>query len=214
MKHPIKFIFAFLVITLLIMCRKDDEHAPEITVENPPLVICHVDEFNNLAFSSSERDGDKSPFHFIQSQTITDPFTLGSPQVAMNLNRLDSTSYVRVGEPNVRAWDGVFDKYDINYFFKDTVIRYFDQYAPAYAGDRYTHITPAFIAVTPLDTSNQNNSVRLVRHVKTETYVDHRCGKSKRRYYYQHFLDGNFSGSNTIDGDRCYSSVFSFKHIL
>lgn len=214
MKHPIKFIFAFVILLSFITCEKEDQIFSDAPSESAEYKIHSAEDFDLPKFFTPGRDGGKSPFHFITSQTKVDPFTSGSPQDAYNILLLDSTTYKRVSEPKANAWDGEFDKYDISYYFKDTVYSYYNEYAPAYAGNLYTYKPPVFSAITPFASTNPNKTIKLVRNSRFENYIDIDCGKQKRRYLYLHYFNGVLVGTNTVDGDRCNSNIFSFKHIL
>lgn len=214
MKHPLKFIFAFFTLLFFITCSKEEDAFVETPAEQSDLRVHNVDDFDLVKFTTGNRDGGQDPFHFPTSQTITDPFSTGSPQTAYNPNISDSTTYERVSEPNAGAYDGEFDKYNIAYYFPDTVYRYYDEYAPSYLGDSYTYVPPTFNAASPFEASNLTNTLTLVRHSKFENYWDFPCGKQKRRFFYIHMVDGVMVGTFGLRGDRCNSNIYSFKHVL
>ena len=197
-----------IVIGLLVFplaCLKD-----EITTETKQegAKYYSVDDFDQ----SDTRDGGRNPFHFITSQVEYDPFTRGEPQTAINIQRLDSTTYIRTSAPNAGAWGTSFDIYDIKYFFKDGQAKVSNGvYAESSIGNSYTYLpNPDF---NQLFVNSPLNYVTLKRGTRSEIYVDAICGRVKKRFPYIHYFNSDSVGVSTIVGDRCTSNVFSYQLI-
>lgn len=204
-----QIIFIITITGLLIFtlgCLKD-----ELTKAEPQQAKTH-NYFNIEDFEPSGRDGGQQPFHFMTSQVEYNPFKPGAPQTAINLQRLDSTKYQRIAEPNAGAWDTNFDIYNITYYFKDGTTKTTGRiYAESVIGNSYTYIPDT--DYNQLAVNNPVNYVTLTRSRKYETYSDNGCGKIKRRYFYTHHFNQDSVGFNTVDGSSCGGTFFSWQLI-
>lgn len=202
-------IFVTIITGLMVFtlgCLKD-----EITTDTKQegAKYYSVDDFDQ----SATRDGGRNPFHFITSQTEYDPFSPGSPQTAINIQRLDSVTYIRTSAPNAGAWGTSFAIYNITYFFKDGQTKVSNGvYAESNIGNSYTYLPDTNF--NQLAVNNSLNYVTLKRGTRSETYVDAICGRVKKRFPYIHYFNSDSVGVSTIVGDRCSSNVFSYQLII
>ena len=205
-----QIIFITVITGLLVFtlgCLKD-----EMTKEQNTQIVQSKKYFNVDDFEMTGRDGGQQPFHFMTSQVEYNPFKPGYPQTAINLQRLDSTKYQRIGTPNAGAWGTTFDIYNITYYFKDGTTKSTGRiYAESVIGNSHTYYPDN--TYNQLSVNNPANYVTLKRSAKAEKYADNICGKIKRRFNYTHYFNTDSVGVNTIDGDRCNSNVFSYQLI-
>lgn len=203
MKH---LIFITAITGLLVFtlgCLKDEIEQPETKGHK----YFSIDDYQ------AGRDGGQQPFHFMTDQVEYDPFKPGYPQTAINLQRLDSTKYQRIGTPNAGAWGTTFDLYNITYYFKNGTTKTTGRiYAESVIGASHTYYPD--LIYNQLSVNNPVNFITLKRGTRSEPYVDNGCGKVKRRFPYTHYFNQDSVGVNTIDGDRCNSNVFSYQLII
>lgn len=200
-----KKIFIPLIILVtgtLMYCTKDTD--PDQTV---PATIHKVLTVEDFTPEAGVRDG-KKPFDFPTSQVIFDPFTSGVPQIAFNIERMDSSVYIRQDNGGANYQGIMFGNYKITKYFKDGTSEEYKIYAPA-NGPKYTVLPD--VLYNQVDPTNPHNSTTIVRQPKSEWYYDHRCGKMKRQYLYAVTTDT--TAAVWIEGDRCWSHVFSYKLI-
>lgn len=198
----------FFTVGFLIGCINDEVPEGSDTQVSRTFKYFNVDDFEMTGF----RDGGQNAFQFMTSQVEYDPFKPGYPQTAINIQRLDSTKYQRISEPNAAAWDTEFDIYNITYYFKDGTTKTSNRiYAESILGNQYTYLPDT--DYNQLAVNNPVNFITLKRGVKSETYADNICGKVKRRFPYTHYFNADSIMVNTIDGDRCNSNVFSYQLI-
>lgn len=206
-----QIIFITAITGLLVFtlgCLKDEISKEQNTQVVKSHKYFNVDDFEITGF----REGGHNPFHFVTSHVEYDPFKPGAPQTAINLQRLDSTKYFRIANPNAGAWDTEFDIYNITYYFKDGTTKLSSRiYAESVLGNQFTYIPDT--DYNQLAVNNPINYVKLTRSRKAETYTDNCCGKVKRRYFYTHHFNQDSVGFNTIDGSSCNGTYFSWQLI-
>lgn len=219
MKHPLKFIVAFFILLFFVTCSKEDQPFVENQVKTHKYF--NVDDFDPSAFLKKySRDGGQNPFLFITSGLLYDPFKPGSPQTAMNLQKVVKSEYFRISEPNANAWDTEWDVYNVTFYFTDGTTKYFSRvYVENSIGATYTHYHN--VAYNQLPISNPNNYVILVRGRKYEKYIDNECGIEKRRFEYINYFGRTVNGVavldsigvSTLQAIKCNSSVLSYNLI-
>ena len=200
-------VLILLITVVVIGCVKEDNHM-SVGLSS----VTHTEVSPDCFPSFGDRDGEKLSWDFPGSQVIVNYFVVGKPVWAINAAKLDSATYVRYSTSGANIQGVIFNKYVTTKYFSDntTIVR--KVYAPAY-GASYV-IYPVNV-INQLDVSNPYNYICLFNTAKQEPYFDHYCGKNKRRYQFIIIgTDIDTLGTEGISGDRCNSSVFSYKLLL
>ena len=191
-------VWVTLIIVCVLACLKN-------TDENDT----SGDTYFNVEEGDVSREGVKLPFDYPKSNVIVDLFTTGRPEWAFNLKRVDSTTYQRFSTAGANYQGVIFHQYVSTRYFKDSTVFVKKVYAPA--NGSFYKVLP-IQSYNQLDSTNRYNFIQIVSTPRSEPYFDHRCGKNKRRYFYT-IISKDTLGTATIDADRCYTNVFSYKLI-
>jgi len=204
MKKQIIFLGVLLVLLAVTFgCLKDEiqDKVPAITDEG--ITIINPDQFEDL---EGKRDGVQLAFSFPVSMVDFNPFT--STQSAYHIAKIDSVIYDRVDNQQYFYAGSTWAKYHRNIYFDS--IQVLDMvFAPIHG---QTYIVSPLVEYNQLDVNNPNYSVTLIRQTKSEPYYDHKCGKNKKKFWYD-ITSSIISQPNnifsldtheiaTIDGDR------------
>lgn len=200
-------VWATLIAVSVFACIKDAD-SNNITTDNYQQSV----SFNPEDFQPNDmmgREGVRLPFDFPKSNVIIDLFTAGRPEWALNIKKVDSTTYQRFSTAGANYQGVTFHQYVSTRHFKDGTVFVKKVYAPA--NGSFYKVMP-IQSYNQLDSTNRYNFIQIVSTPRSEPYFDHRCGKSKRRYFYT-IISTDTLGTATIDADRCFTNVFSYKLI-
>jgi len=208
-----QFIFlvglGFIIGTGIIGCYKDEPTSA--TAHEQQQSYLRTEEVR-IESIDPDRDGTRLPIDYPGSQVQFDYFNPGRPQIAFNIEKMDSAVYVRYSTSGAGINGVTFYKYIATKHFKDSTTYGNKVYAPASLGAIAT-VVPN-INNSQLNIANPYNYIKLVTMPKNEPYFDQWCGKAKKRYLYTISYAQDTMGVSTIDADKCNSNVFSYKLIL
>jgi hypothetical protein len=104
----------------------------------------------------------------------------------------------------------LWHQYNTKIYLKDTVLTKL-LFARRLV-DRYV-IIPT-LEYNQIDPSNPNRWMQVVTTRRAQVYFDMKCGKTKRRFYYDVYAEDTPVANITIDATECNTNLFNYDLII
>lgn len=206
MKEIILIVSVLVISFLAIKCTKDAIEQPKAITQDFNIKYLYPEDF--AIDSTGARDGVELPFSFPFSGVEYDIFNNNT--LAYNLTKVDSFVYEKAANQTYGYAGYLWHQYKTTIYLKDTVLTKL-LFARRLV-DRYV-IIPT-LEFNQLDPTNPNRWMQVVTTKRGQVYFDMKCGKTKRRFYYDVYAEDTPVANVPIDGNRCNSNLFNYDLII